>query len=163
MSAVRLRAAPVTEKVEFRRMLDAYLVEHLAQVDPEGRYDPLDFPTFDLYWTEPRRRPFWIVADDQVAGLALVGGFSPSRRGVDFGLIEFYVTPGCRRQGVGMAAAAALFDAMPGLWELQAHHRTPDAMAFWERAIAAVRPQAWERIDGAENIIHRFVTRPQGR
>jgi predicted acetyltransferase len=163
MTGVSLREALAAEKVAFRRMLDAYLVEHSAKVDPEGRYDPLDFPTFDLYWTEPRRRPFWIIAGEHPAGLALVGGFSPSRRGVDFGLIEFYVAPEHRRQGVGMAAAAALFSGMPGLWELQAHHRTPDAMAFWERAIAAVRPESWERIDGADTIIHRLVSRPQGR
>jgi predicted acetyltransferase len=158
---VSLQRVLEADKAPFRAMLDAYLVEHAALVDPEGRFDPLDFPNFDLYWTEPKRHPFWIMAGEARAGLALVGVSSPSGRGTDFGLIEFYVAPSHRRKGVGMGSAAALFTRQPGLWELAAHDRAPISQAFWERAIAAVQPTSWERIARHDDIIHRFRTTPE--
>ncbi|MFI4974420.1 MAG: hypothetical protein ACHP84_07780 [Caulobacterales bacterium] len=152
-----LRPAAETEKSAFRPMLDAYLMEHAAVVDPDGRFDPLDFPTFDQYWTEPDRRAFWIMDGTQRAGLALVSDrYAPSGVAADHGLVEFYVVPELRRGGLGRRAAVELFTALPGWWELAVSHLTPVALAFWPAAIAAAGAMSLRTTSNQHDVIHRF-------
>jgi predicted acetyltransferase len=158
-----LRRVPEAEKTPFRTMLTAYLIEDYAQDYLEGRFDPHDFPTFDAYWTAPFRHPFWIERGGQPAGLALVSDrYAPSGQDVDHGLVEFYVAPEARRAGLGMAAALALFRAMPGVWELAVHGLNPVSMAFWPRVIEALKPLDWRRlphkdINKDSDVVHRFT------
>ena len=155
-----LRPVPASEKGPFRVMLTAYLVEDHAQDDPEGHFDPHSFSTFDDYWTQPFRRPFWIVRGDEPVGLALVSDrYAPSGQGVDHGLVEYYIVPDARRTGLGMTAALALFRQMPGVWELKVHGLNPVSMAFWPRVIEALNPSEWQRLaHGDGDVVHRFVS-----
>ncbi len=152
-----LRLVPVAEKSVFRPMLDAYLIEHAAVVDPQGSFDPLDFPTFDAYWSAPTRRPFWIMDGAEHAGLALVNdAYAPSGVPADHGLVEFYVVPARRRGGLGKRAAAELFRSLPGWWELAVSHLTPVALAFWPETIAAAGAISAQEIRNPHDVIHRF-------
>lgn len=151
-----LRPVPASEKTPFRAMLTDYLVED----HPEVGFDLHDFPTFDAYWTAPHRYPFWIERRGEPVGLALVSDlYAPSGQSVDHGLVEYYIVPGARRTGIGMAAALALFRAMPGLWELAVHGANPVSMAFWPRVIEALNPSDWQRLPhGDGDVVHRFNT-----
>ena len=153
-----LRPVDAEEKPAFWSMLADYLVEHARMADPDGRYNPLDMPTYDLYWGEDHRCPCWIVdAAGVPAGLALVNDrYAPSGSAVDHGLVEFYVAPARRRTGLGLAAAHELFVTLFGWWELQVSLRNPGALAFWPRAIEAANPTAWEQIATPDTVIHRF-------
>jgi predicted acetyltransferase len=153
-----IRPVLAAERVEFRAMLDVYLVEDYALVDPEGTYDPQDFPNFELYWTEAWRSPWWLLADGRPAGLALVSDrYGPSALGVDHGLVEFYVAPAFRRTGLGTRGAGALFHRLPGRWELMVSPNNPRSTAFWPRAIVAAGARDYQTQEVAGSISHRFV------
>lgn len=157
MVEVRLAPVALSDKAELRRLLDPYLIAHADVVDPQRHHrDPTDYPHFDAYWTQPERRPFWIVADGDVAGFALVNRYSPSGLGCDAAVAEFCILPPWRRTGVGLAAARALFATTPGLWELQVYEATAPALAFWQRAITAAGARETTEISLADRRIHRF-------
>lgn len=154
---VEVRLVAHSEKAELRRLLDPYLTAHADLVDPERRHgDPTDYPHFDAYWTEPERRPFWIVADAEALGFALVNRYAPSGLGCDAAVAEFCILPPWRRTGIGLAAARAVFATTPGLWELQVYEATAPALAFWPRAIAEARARDVTELRMADRRIHRF-------
>lgn len=154
---VALRPVPFTEKAELRALFDPYLMAHADQVDPKRRHgDPLAQPYFDLYWSEPGRRPLWILADGERAGFVLLNRHSPSGRGVDQTIAEFCIVPERRRCGIGRAAAFAALATAPGIWELQVYRSNAEGMAFWPRAIAEAAPGEWEQIDLGDRVVHRL-------
>jgi predicted acetyltransferase len=154
---VTLQPIPLDEKAALAAMMRPYLDDHARTVDPEGRYGPMgEYPHFDLYWLEPERRPYWIEADGARAGFVLVNRYSPSGRGCDAAISEFYVEPPHRRRGVGRAAALAALATAGGVWELQVFRLTEPAMAFWPRVIEAAGPDDWEQIGQPDRVIHRF-------
>ncbi|HUZ14230.1 MAG TPA: GNAT family N-acetyltransferase [Caulobacteraceae bacterium] len=155
--SVTLVPVPLADKPALKAMLDPYLVEHADVADPERRYgDPARYPYFDVYWTEPERTPLWILAEGERVGFVLVNAHSPSGRGTDRTIAEFFVLPAWRRRGAGAAAARAALQSRPGQWELQVYKTNPAGMAFWPRAIAAAGARDWERLDLGEPVVHRF-------
>ena len=154
---VEVGLVALSEKVGLRRLLDPYLIAHADLVDPQRHHgDPTDYPHFDAYWTEPERRPFWIVADAEAVGFALVNRHSPSGLGCDAAIAEFCILPQWRRAGIGLAAARAVFATASGLWELQVYEATAPALAFWPRAIAAASARDVTELRMADRRIHRF-------
>ena len=156
---VALRRVDASEKLQFWDMLADYLIEDAAQHEVGYDFDPLDFPNFDKYWQEDHRSPWWILADGQPSGFALVARFSWSKLPVDQGLIEYYVEPEHRRNGIGSGAARALFRSFPGQWELQVSRRNPGGLAFWQRTVGEGGYADWQVIELPDNVLHRFVVR----
>jgi predicted acetyltransferase len=155
--AIRLAPVALADKPALWAMMSEYLIEHARKVDPGGAGDPLAYEYFDLYWTEPERRPYWIEHEGARAGFALVNAWSPSGLGVDHAMGEFCVAAPWRRHRIGVAAAGLAFAAHPGQWELQVHRANPEGMAFWPRAIAAAGARDWSVIEGDDWRIHRFI------
>lgn len=156
--AVRLEPIPLAQKAELRPQLDAYLTAHADLVDPERQYgDPTAYSPYDLYWSEPGRTPYWIVADGARVGFVLVNRYSASGRGCDAAIAEFHVSNDRRRQGLGEAAALAAFATRGGLWELQVFHANAGGAIFWPRVIARAGTRAWEQIRLEDRTIHRFT------
>lgn len=154
---VEVRRVALSEKTELRRALDPYLIAHADIVDPQRRHgDPTAYPYFDAYWTEPDRRPFWIVVSGEAVGFALINRHSPSGLGCDAAVAEFCVLPPWRRAGIGLAAARAVFATTPGLWELQVYEATAPALAFWPRAIAAAGGREVTEVSLDARRVHRF-------
>lgn len=156
---VRLDPAPLQNKAALRAFLEPYLIAHADLVDPERRFgDPTVDEFFDLYWIEPERTPYWVIADGQPKGFVLVNAWSPSGQGTERAIAEFYIRPELRRRGLGRAAALAAFATHPGLWELQVYRANPLGMAFWPRAIEAAGARDWQRLEHEDRVIHRFRT-----
>ncbi len=96
---------------------------------PDGLYECRDLSS---YWG-PDGLPFVIRVDGDLAGFALV-----DRRvgpAVDFAMGEFFVLRQFRRQGVGRQAAHAVFDRLPGSWEVSQILENHPAIAFWRQVI----------------------------
>jgi predicted acetyltransferase len=156
--AVRLEPVSLADKPALWDMMAPYLIEHADKVDPAREHgDPLQYDYFDVYWTEPERHPYWIVAAGERAGFVLVNAWSPSGRGTQHSIGEFCVTPAARRGGLGGAAVRLALASAPGLWELQVYRANPEGMAFWPRAIAAAGAADWEVIESEDRVIHRFT------
>ncbi len=156
--AVRLDPVPMADKAALKAFLDPYLIAHADLADPERRYgDPTVFEYFDLYWIEPERTPYWVIADGQPAGFVLINTWSPSGLGTDRAIAEFYIRPELRRRGLGLAAALAAFATHAGVWELQVYRANPEGMGFWPRAIAAAGARDWEAMEREDRVVHRFL------
>ena len=154
---VRLDPVPMTDKAALKAFLDPYLIAHADLADPDRAFgDPTAYEYFDLYWIEPERRPYWVITDGQPAGFVLVNEWSPSGRGTQRSIAEFYVRPELRRRGLGLAAALAAFATHAGLWELQVYRANPAGMAFWLRAIEAAGARDWEALEHEDRVVHRF-------
>jgi ribosomal protein S18 acetylase RimI-like enzyme len=77
------------------------------------------------------------------AGFALVRKNERDR----FEIAEFCVLAAFRRMGAGSAAAAAIFSAHPGEWEVQGFPGNAAAAAFWKRAITACAGDARRTVE----------------
>jgi len=144
------------EKPLLWSLLQDYIRE-MSAYDPsieavDGVYE---YAYFDLYWIEPDRWPFWLKADGENAGFALV------RRDADghTEIAEFYVRPEYRRSRVGLESARALIAKFPGPWELSEYLANTGAIAFWRKVLEGRSFSEHEYIsnEGNPRIAQRFV------
>lgn len=96
---------------------------------------------------------FAVVRSVPVGIAASMGSAAP------YHLLEFYVTPVCRRLGVGSAAARLLFDRFVGHWEIKILTADVPALMFWRRLLAGYAPGGVSEIRGAGEIFQRFLSR----
>lgn len=154
---VRLDPVPMADKAALKASLEPYLIAHADLADPERKFgDPTAYEYFDLYWIEPDRTPYWVIADGRPTGFVLVNTWSPSGQGCDRAIAEFYIRPELRRRGLGLAAALAAFATHAGVWELQVYRANAEGMDFWPRAITAAGATDWKAMDHADRVVHRF-------
>lgn len=138
-------------------LLRSLLSDCLAEFEKYGG-SGADYPYFDAYWQEAENRwPYLLRRDGECIGFALVNTWSPSGRGTDFSIAEFYIVPRARGHGAGRDAATAVLRAHPGLWELSVMALNAPAQAFWPRAIDAAAGDAVERITSDSETIYRFT------
>jgi len=84
-------------------------------VDDDGLFG---LPLIEKYWTQPNHSFHLFRANGKLAGFAAINDWSPSGRGVDHNIAEFFVMRHFRRNGAGTQLARELFLAHPGFWEL---------------------------------------------
>jgi predicted acetyltransferase len=137
-------------------LLSDYIRE-LAAYDPslvtaDGVYD---YPVPEQYWTQPSHRPFWLKADGEAAGFALVLRAPDGRTE----MAEFYVRPEFRRRGVGLFGARAVIADFSGPWELSEYLANPGSIAFWRKVLEGRIFAEHEYISerGNRRIAQRFV------
>jgi predicted acetyltransferase len=129
------------------------------QLGADGRFGYAYLP---LYWTEPERRfPYFIMADDRLAGFALAMRGSPaSTDPTVLDVAEFFVLRTYRRSGVGARAACALWDRWPGPWIVRAAATNEAAVPFWRQTIsvyAGGRPTT-ERTATLNGVVRHVFT-----
>jgi predicted acetyltransferase len=107
------------------RSLSAYLAELGV---------PSAYPYLPLYWREPERFPYVIVAGSEIVGFALVRKIEAAAQ---FEMAEFYVVPTHRRIGIGRRAACQLFAMHRGSWRVSPISNNVRAQAFWVSVLAS--------------------------
>src|SRR5262249_27241118 len=112
MSA-HIRPAEIEDQATVRGQLYAYLKELSAFGSVEETY-----PYFEDYWKEPTRWPYVIEVDHVSIGFIFVNQWSPSGRGTDYAMAEFYIAPLWRRRGHGIDAACQVLRNHCGQWEI---------------------------------------------
>jgi predicted acetyltransferase len=130
---VELAPASKSERDVVGRLLEFNSYE-FSRIDGRsiGQDGLYGYRYLDVYWSEVGRVPYFIRADGELAGLALV-------RRVDavMCVAEFLVLPKFRRTGVGTRAARQLFAAHQGPWQVRQVVENDHATSFWRRAIPA--------------------------
>ncbi|NLR74298.1 GNAT family N-acetyltransferase [Leeia aquatica] len=139
--AITLQAVTPAQHGLFRALYGLYLHDlseftDFYQLGADGAWSPDYLPTW-LAEDDPQVNPFLFWLDAQPVGLALVGArpFPHMRQDVDYRLSEFFILRHYRRCGVGRRAACALFDRLPGRWEMLQLPANTAATAFWKRVL----------------------------
>lgn len=148
-----LRRVHEAEKAQLWVFLSSYLQE-LSQY---GEVD-LKYPFYSRYWTDDVRWPYFIENGEDIVGFVLLNDWSPSQKGTDFGLAEFYILPEFRALGIGKRAFTRLLAQHPGAWELSVMIGNETAKQFWERIIASSNVINIERFRLDDELIYRFAT-----
>ena len=113
-----------------------------VEIGEDGRFG---YPFLNQYWDDPDRFPFLILADEQLAGFALVQQETDPRNGVKTtDLAEFFVLRQFRRQQVGSQAAIIIWDLFPGLWQVRVLLGNRSAYFFWKELIATYSANQFE-------------------
>lgn len=131
---LELRSARADDRLPVYRMLELYQHD-LSDIwdqdlDVHGEYGY----ALDEYWFARDSDAFVMQVDGRYAGVALVNR-RPKVPGADHWLEQFFVVKKYRKRGIGEAAAVALFDAMPGLWQVGQMPLNLPAQAFWRKVI----------------------------
>lgn len=164
MTKLSLDRAPMTERPLLDQLMQLYCYDWSPlvglDVGDDGRFTGVDL---DPYWGDDWHHPFVLRVDGRPAGFALVLGRSrlTGAEGVH-DMAEFFVMRRYRRQGVGVAAAHAAFDAFKGPWEVRQREENAAATGFWRAAIGRYTGGAYTetRYDDPawKGLVQRFST-----
>jgi predicted acetyltransferase len=149
---LRVEQVDARSKTLVENLMQLYLHEFSPltgwDVNNEGLYD---YPWLERYWSTPGRAVFVFRVAGQVAGFALVGGYTMVQPpGTAKSLSEFFVLHKYRMQGVGAAAATAIFDRFPGAWEVAQYRGHDEATVFWRKVIGRYMGGRFEEHSPAE-------------
>ena len=157
------------EKEEFvllERLLELYAhdLSDIANlpIGADGRFGYGPLPT---YWTDPRRHPYLLRVDGELAGFLLVQQGSQVTGAPEvWDVAEFFVLKRHRRRGVGKAAAHDVWQRHPGPWEVRVMEHNTAALGFWRRAVEAFigAPREPETIRVSAKVwnVFRFTSNP---
>jgi predicted acetyltransferase len=168
---VYLSSGTDVDDLAVRNMLVFYLNE-LARWDPGLVMNDAGLPVWaDFGLPGPRTGPecalhnWWIRGDCErlvfrrdgaAVGFAVIA--SPPTHldeSFDHEVVDFYVSPKARGQGVGLAAARQILSIRPGSWVLFTLAGNTAAKAFWRRALAESRVRDVEERDDATEFRFR--------
>jgi predicted acetyltransferase len=162
----QIRKAEIEDQSVVHGQLKDYLEELTAIMQRYGlstfgvAMEP--YPYFHDYWKEPTRWPYVIQVNGEPVGFIFINQWSPSGRGTDYAIAEFYIAPRWRGQRHGTAAAHQVLQRHPGQWEVAFFNGNVRAQAFWPAAIMNAGAEAYERVDRPDTTILRFVIVPHG-
>ncbi len=149
---VTIEPVAYADKDVLRHLMELYLYDFSEfdgrDLGPHGTYG---YRYLDQYWTEPDRFPFFIRANDQLAGLALVRFIDGAAD-----MSEFFVMRKHRRHGVGAKAARLLFDRFPGRWDVRELSTNKPAQKFWRSVIGAYA--SYEETATRDEVAQHFLS-----
>jgi predicted acetyltransferase len=136
---VELRRVDHAERPVFDPLVDEYLAELSGHREfPVGPADAASYEYLPLYWEEPGRHPFWILASGTRVGFVLIREVEEESLAEEESIVEmsdFYIGPAFRRSGLGRVTLSEVWRRFPGSWRLQVHLRNKAGLAFWPRCI----------------------------
>jgi predicted acetyltransferase len=172
-SILEIVEAGLEEKPIVGRLVQLYLHDFselasigspYGDVDADGRFT---MENFDSYWREKGRCALLFRVDGELAGFALLNPWSPSGRGTDRSIAEYFVMRKYRRAGIGRQAARQILGRYRGIWEINIAHYNAPAQTFWRRAMASVPGYAVELLAGDgqrwDGPIYRLTPAPSSR
>lgn len=146
---VNLQRVSEFDKPVLARLLELYLYDmSLYEGAGPGPHGLFGYRWLDSYWTEANRHPFFITADGELAGFALVNDFCRfTEPGAAMAVAEFFVMNRFRRKGVGSQAALKLFRMFPGRWEVCQHRENRPSIEFWENLISDISRGQYRKLE----------------
>ena len=120
-----------------------YLYEMTNYYDDE--MDPLGvlhYGHFDAYFTDPKRKAFFLYEEKTLVGFAMIHPYSNMGEDPDHVLAEFTIFPTYRRRHYATAAASRIFDRFKGRWEIKYNEKNTAAKALWNKVTEQYHPRA---------------------
>jgi predicted acetyltransferase len=106
------------------------------------------------WWIRGAAWPHVIRADGNPAGFTIIlpherhGGPTYLPPEIDYEVLDFWIAPKYRRQGVGRQAAWLAFDTYRGTWLVIELARNTPARAFWHGVIADYTAGRYDSLEG---------------
>lgn len=156
---VTLEPIRIEQKPVLVQMLELYNYDFSAfSGDDISEYGYFGYPYIDAYWNEQGRYPFFIRVDGKLAGLVLVRSCSEYvPLDEPHNVAEFFVMKKYRRKGVGRSAAMAVFDRVPGGWEISVWDSNMDAKRFWHSVVEEYTAGCYERFNDETHGVEGFT------
>jgi predicted acetyltransferase len=163
-SDVTLRAATGSDGELLGNLLELY-VHDLSPMFPQvelGANGRFGYPWLPQYLDGTSDRWAWLIEQaGRTAGFVLARRGSPASDDPDvLDVAEFFVLRRFRGEGVGRAAARALWTLRPGTWIVRVAARNRGALSFWQGAVSSYlerRSEPSERaIDGKAWHVFQF-------
>ena len=123
------------------------------ELDEKGN---LHYGYFDAYFTDPKRRAFFLYEEKALVGFAMIHPYSNMGEEPDYVLAEFTVFPMYRRRHLAAKAAETIFGRFQGQWEVKYNEKNKAAKALWTQVTERYRPRMI-RINEEETVLSFFT------
>lgn len=122
------------------------------EMDEHGNYG---YGHFEEYFTDPKRKAYFIYNDERMVGFAFLcpysnlTGYSPESLGLsqdvpqnpDYTMAEFTIFPAFRRRHFALDAANLILDHHRGKWEIKYNEKNAKAKKLWTAVTAPYKPE----------------------
>ena len=107
-------------------------------MDEEGNYH---YGHFDEYFTDPKRRAYFIYNDDALVGFAMLCPYSCIDQDPDYTMAEFTVFPSYRRRHFALETAKMILTEHHGKWEIKYNEKNHGAKKLWNTVAGPYGPE----------------------
>ena len=127
--------------------------------DPMDRSGNYGYGHFEEYFTDPKRKAFFLYNNQLLVGFAMICPYSYFNAHPDYVMAEFTVFPAYRRKHYAFEAASQILAEYPGLWEIKYNEKNLPAKKLWTAVAAPYHPIIQPLNDEETVLIFRTVLR----
>ena len=145
---IRLVPVKPEERNLFWNINQKYLYEMTLYypdvMDEEGN---LHYGYFEKYFTDPRRKAFFIYNDEVMVGFVMINPYSVIEHTPDYTMAEFTIFPSYRKMGYAYEAASLILATYKGTWEIKYNEKNTVAKRLWSKVTAPYNPRVYHLND----------------
>lgn len=108
------------------------------EMDEHGNYG---YGHFEEYFTDPKRKAYFIYNDEKMVGFAFLCPYSNIGQEPDYVMAEFTIFPAFRRRHFAFEAANMILDQHRGKWEIKYNEKNAKAKNLWTAVTAPYHPE----------------------
>lgn len=150
---MKLAAVRLEDRELLWNINQKYLYEMTNYYDDEmDELGNLHYGYFDAYFTDPKRKAYFLYEDDTLVGFAMIHPYSNIGGEPDYVLAEFTVFPMYRRKHLAKKAAEIIFERFKGNWEVKYNEKNTAAKALWNKVTEKYRHQM-TRLNDTETVL----------
>ena len=150
---IRLQRAEEKDRELLFNVNQKYLYEmtnfYDDPMDEKGNYH---YGHFEEYFTDPKRKAYFICNDDTLVGFAMLCPYSNIGQNPDYIMAEFTIFPSFRRNHFALRAAKQILEQHPGKWEIKYNEKNGAARKLWTSVTASYRPDV-HRMNEHETVL----------
>ena len=109
-------------------------------MDENGNYH---YGHFDEYFSDPKRKAYFICNDGVLVGFAMLCPYSNIGQDPDFTMAEFTIFPSFRRRHMALDAAKMILARHPGKWEIKYNEKNRGAKSLWHTVAEPYEPEMY--------------------
>ena len=109
-------------------------------MDENGNYH---YGYFDEYFSDPKRKAYFICNDGVLVGFAMLCPYSNIEQDSDYTMAEFTIFPSFRRRHLALDAAKMILARHPGKWEIKYNEKNRGAKNLWHTVAGSYEPEIY--------------------
>lgn len=138
---IRIIPVKTEEKELLHNINQKYLYEmtrfYPCEMNDKGNYH---YGYFEEYFTDPKRKAFFICNDETKIGFAMINPYSVIGHTPDYTMAEFTIFPSYRGRGYALEAAKIILSMYKGRWEIKYNDKNLAAKKLWVLITAPYNP-----------------------